>query len=309
MTVLPPMSVPIACPSDESVWHSLSDHEWRTVKRAQTGSLDLWTLATTIQNGQSPRDCERISAFSLLAVISGQLCTICSRERLYLDIYDTYDATYIARGEQALTIFERLWRRHPRAEQSLTRLDDPLLNDCLSMLCSAYAHLYVGTELVTLKRIAEDPSCSLELPKCKNLLQTLKVVKYAANSWLVRAKIGIRYMSRAQGIELGPQALSAVYETALILAWWLHLYGNQMTDSGNPKHASGEERAAMTGLKRIFADILVEMEEQGSYSTHPGQPLDAISFYTSICREWVWQCSSVIEKRLQAFASCLEKRR
>ncbi|KAJ9606189.1 hypothetical protein H2200_009150 [Cladophialophora chaetospira] len=311
MTILPPMSEPVACPCDESIWHAVSETEWRAAGRLESPSatMDLWTLAKAIHNGRLPDGCGKISAFSLLAVISGQLCTICSKERLTLDIYESSDLLYISRSEQALAGWERLWRKHPRAEQSLTRLDDPLLNDCLSMLCSAYAHLYVGDELVTLKRIAENPNCGLALPQCKNWTQSLKVIRYAANSWLVRAKIGVRYLSKTKGLELGPQALSAVYESALILAWWLHLYGDNIMNSGGENYASDDERALASSVKRILTEIQDELEEQGSFCRTPGGPrLDAIGFYTSLCRDWVWECSSLIESRLRAFASYLQTR-
>lgn len=217
MTILPPISEPIACPSDESTWHAISESEWRAARRLDpsNGAVDLWALAKGIHHGQLPDGCGKISAFTLLALISGQLCTICSRERLSLDIYDSAEISYISRTEQALATWENLWRKHPRAEQSLTRLDDPLLNDCLSMLCSAYSHLYVGDELVTLKRIAENPNCGLAIPQYtdKNWTQAMKAIKYIASSWLVRAKIGVRYLSKTKGLEFGPQALSAVYES------------------------------------------------------------------------------------------------
>jgi hypothetical protein len=215
LTVLPPMPEPVSCPSDETIWHATSETEWKAAYRIsfKDNSVDLWSLAKALHRGQFPEVCGRISAFTLLALISGQLCTICTRERLNVDIHESSDSSYISRGEQALSIWEGLWRKHPRAEQSLTRLDDPLLNDCLSMLCSAYYHLYVGDELVTLRRIAENPNCGLEVPRCKNPSRALKVIKYAANSWLVRAKIGVRYLRKTRGLEFGPQALAAVYES------------------------------------------------------------------------------------------------
>lgn len=218
LTVLPPIPEPISCPSDEMTWHTTSETEWKATHRSSLSnhSVDLWSLAKGLHLGQIPEACGRISAFTLLALISGQLCGICTRERLSLDIYES-DSSYISRGEQALSIWEGLWRKHPRAEQSLTRLDDPLLNDCLSMLCSAYCHLYVGDELVTLRRIAENPNCGLEIPQCKNYGQALKVIKYAANSWLVRAKMGARYLRKTRGLEFGPQALVAVYESGMCL--------------------------------------------------------------------------------------------
>jgi hypothetical protein len=311
MVILPPVSEPIACPCDESMWHSVSETEWGAAYRMEPRSAiaDLWTLTKAIQNGRLPEGCGKISAFSLLAIISAQLCTICSRERMTLDIYETTDSLYVSRSEQALATWERLWRKHPRAEQSLTRLDDPLLNDCLAMLCSAYAHLYVGDELVTLKRIAQNPDCGLDIPQCKNWTQALKVIKYAASSWLVRVKIGVRYLSKTKGLELGPQALSAIYESALILAWWLHLHGEDLMNSGLQVYVSDENRSLASAVKRIFAEIQEELEEQGTVCRPPGGScLDVIDFYAGLCRDWVWKCSTLIESRLRTFGSHLEKR-
>lgn len=214
-TIIPPIPEPIPCPCDESTWHAVTESEWRAARRidSTTGSVDMWTLVKgVIHDGQIPDGCGRVNAFTLLAVIGALQCTICTRQRLTLDLSNSCDAAYVSKMEQALATWEGLWRRHPRAEQSSTRLDDPLLNDCLSMLGSAYYHLYVGEELVALKRIAEHPDCGLALPKCENRSQALKVIKYASNSWLVRAKIGVQYLSKTEGLDLGSQALSAVYE-------------------------------------------------------------------------------------------------
>jgi hypothetical protein len=328
MTILPPMSEPIACPCDESTWHAVSESEWKAARRLehQSNSLDLWNLAKALHHGQLPENCGRISAFTLLALISGQLCSICSRERLTLDIYDSSDSSYVARTERILASWERLWRRHPRAEQSLTRLDDPLLNDCLSMLCSAYSHLYVGSELVILKRIAEHPARGLDLPKHKHGNQALKVIKYLANSWLVRAKIGVKYLSKSRGLEHGPQALSAIYESgksairrlrawadcetskALILAWWLHIDQGAIFSSPGQVHSGDEEKALASSVRRIFREIMDELDEQDTSSCSSGpRSLDPLAFYSSICRDWVWKCSGIVESRLQGFASFLDK--
>ncbi|KAJ9639748.1 hypothetical protein H2204_003541 [Knufia peltigerae] len=312
MTILPPIPEPIACPCDESTWHAVSEIEWRAACRrdadVNTAEVDLWTLAKAIHHGQLPEACGRMSAFTLLALVSGQLCTICTRERLRLDIYDSTEFSYIQRSEKALMTWERLWRKHPRAEQSLTRLDDPLLNDCLSLHCSAYYHLYFGEELVTLKRIAENPECGICLPGYKNNSQALKAIKYAASSWLVRAKIGVKYLSRSKGLELGPQALSAAYESALILAWWLHLNGDTLFNGIYETYDSNEDRGVAVAVKRIFGDILYELDEQDTLCSRSGPvQLDPIDFYACLCRDGVWGYSSMIESRLRGFGAHLQK--
>lgn len=213
--IIPPIPIPIQCPCDESTWHAVSEVEWKAALCMDntTGSVDLWNLSKAIFHGQTPDNCGRISAFTLLGLAGIFLASICTRLRLSLDIYDSSDPAYVSQTEAALATWEGFWRRHPRAEQSMTRLDDPLLNDSLCLIGSAYYHLYVGHELVTLKRIAENPYSGLKLPAYKDRSQAHRVIKYAANSWLVRAKIGVTYLSKAGGLDLGSQGLSAIYES------------------------------------------------------------------------------------------------
>lgn len=163
--------------------------------------------------GNVPENYTRISAFTLLAIIGGFLTNITTRQRLHLDWHESSQPEYVSDIEKGLATWEGLWRRHPRAERSSQRLDHPLLNDCLSLLGSAYYHLYLGDELYALKKIAEDPYSSLSIPQCSDRGRAHKVIRYAANSWLVRAKLGITYLTKTGGVQLGSQALITAYET------------------------------------------------------------------------------------------------
>lgn len=50
-----------------------------------------------------------------------------------------------------------------------------------------------------------------------------------------------------------------------------------------------------------------ELSEQGIFERpRVSACLNAIEFYTYLCRDWVWECSSLIESRLQAFALHLQ---
>jgi hypothetical protein len=164
-----------------------------------------------------PECCNQVSAFTLFAVIGAILATICTKQRLSLNTYDAFNTEHGHEMERALATWEELWRRHPRAERNMTRLDHPLLNDCLSLLGSAYYHLYLGGELYTLKKIADNPQCGLDMPTCKDRSRAYKVIKFAANSWLVRAKLGITYLNKTGGLALGSQALITAYESGTLL--------------------------------------------------------------------------------------------
>ena len=325
MTMPPPMPEPIMCPEDEITWHATSEAEWRATRRIHrnSGSTDLWSLAKGIFNGDPPVNYVRSSAFTMLIVIGAFLCSICTRQRLSLDIYNPCDPDYISRSERALTTWERLWRKHPRAEQSMTRLDDPLLNDCLSLLGSSYYHLYVGEELVVLKQIAENPACGLGLPAYRHRPETLKVIRYAANSWLVRAKLGVQYLRKAGGLDLGSQQLSSVYETgkmwivhpdctqaaadtqttALILAWWFHVHGDNCWFLTETRFESEEERVAAKIVSRILEEISTEIEEQETcYKQLSSKRLDPLGFYVFMYEGLPWERSSVLAQRLRNFA-------
>lgn len=233
-----------------------------------------------------------------------------------MDVYNPCDEHYVSKIERALSTWKDLWLRHPRAKQSMTHLDDPLLNDCLSLLGSAYYHLYAGEELVTLKRIAKDTHHVSSLPAYKDRSDSHKVIKYAANSWLVRSKLGLKYLSKTKGLELGAQALFNSYETgestvllklaltitALILAWWLHLHKDGV---GGVRLTSADQD--LDSIRKVFAEIRAELAEQdmddGNCSS---TQLDAIGFYTHLLSGWTWRGSSALGDRLHVLRQRLQ---
>ncbi|ETN39746.1 uncharacterized protein HMPREF1541_05972 [Cyphellophora europaea CBS 101466] len=309
VTILPPMPCSMPPPSDESAWHAVSEPEWRFALQMNPpiGNVDLWTLTISVMVGETPENCGPISAFALLAIMGAILATICTKQRLSMDIYDPFNGER-KRMEKAIATWEGLWRRHPRAERNMTRLDHPLLNDCLSLLGSSYYHLYLGQELDTLKKIANNPRSGLSLPPCQNRSRALKVIKFAANSWLVRAKLGITYLNKTGGLELGSQAFITAYESALILAWWLNCRGQGQERGEEETSSTEDDRAAAAVVQRLFDDILNELDEQGVSYDESGNPvLSPVDFYLSVLDGRVWRCATIMDKRLRDFASVLKQ--
>lgn len=69
-----------------------------------------------------------------------------------------------------------------------------------------------------------------------------------------------------------------------------------------------EDRAIAVAVKRIFGDILYELDEQDAVCSRSGTAqLDPIDFYACLCRDGVWGYSSMIESRLRGFGAHLQK--
>ncbi|KPI41947.1 uncharacterized protein AB675_5498 [Cyphellophora attinorum] len=308
--ILPPMPCSMPAPSDESAWHAVSELEWKIAMQTQiTPDTDLWTIAQHVMCGQTPpADCGRISAFTLLALIGAILATICTRQRLTVDTIDQFRIEHISKMEKAIFVWEALWRSHPRTERNMARLDDPLLNDCLSLLGSANYHLYLNDELHTLKKIADNPNADIPLPVCSDKASCHKVIKFATNSWLVRAKLGITYLNKTGGLSLALKLYSQPTKVpALILAWWLHIEGNIVPRSGEALLASTQDAAGAAAIQRMFEEILSELDEQGIYYDESGNPaLSPIDFYVSVLDGRVWKCATTMETRLRNFATRLK---
>jgi hypothetical protein len=95
---------------------------------------------------------------------------------------------------------------------------------------------------------------------------------------------------------------------ALILAWWLRIDGDQPLRTADIVTDSEGTYAAATLIQRLFQDILHELDEQGIYYDESGNPvLSPVDFYTSVLDGRVWKCATVMERRLQRFASRLKE--
>ncbi|PNS16807.1 hypothetical protein CAC42_4771 [Sphaceloma murrayae] len=225
---------------------------------------------------------------------------VCSIERVSAGMTVTLGADFVKSIEQSLHHWENLWRGNPSAQKTPTRLGDPLMADCLSLLGSSYYHLYLGDELQVLKRLASNADISFLLPDVKQPSLALKAVKYAASSWLVRAKMGIAHLQRTAALEYGGHVLVTAYEGALILSWWL-------TKRSDPHHhftLPDEYADDVAALDEIFRDVLAEIEEQGIFDRMNVTPVGTVPlrFYRKLMVPWVWGYSSTIGERLDHFS-------
>jgi hypothetical protein len=244
----------------------------------------------------------QISPFGLLSMISMILIHICNRERISIGVFEDYDQTFTEKMEKSLSSWEKLWQLHPGAEQVPTKRGDPLLADCFALLGSTCYHLYLGPELQALKDIAKDPYCRQPLPPCRPTASVLKAINYAANSWLVRSKLGVLHLKRTAALEFGSHTVVTAYEggkfmrtllevlhslskarlfyVALILSWWLFYHESPHRVQENPPF-----------LENIFEEIFAECKDQDiSPPVSSNKATLPLHFYLHLLERWVWTC-------------------
>lgn len=278
-------------PCQNSLWRAQSSDEWLSEggnKYSQTDT-GLWAAVKTILLGQPVTE-TTLSPFGLLAVIGSILAYISSHERLSMGILDNPGPDFSKRMEKSLLVWESLWRRHPEAEQVPGKFSDPLLADCFSLLGSAYYHLYMSVELQTLKRIASEPQNAVTMPTPQKKSSVFKAVSYAANSWLVRSKMGIQHLKRTAPLRFGGHSTVTAYEGALILSWWLSL--------GTVSPVDDPARV----LDSLFRDIFDECEDQEVPVREMNRAIVPLVFYQSLLQRWIWTYTSTMSKRLEQLA-------
>lgn len=206
-------------PREELYWRAGSEAAWLS----QGGNLirhntpGLARLAKAVLRGESITD--RLSSYGLLCLIGWILGFICNHERLSMGVFASFDPNFTLKMEKALATWEGLFRAHPHANQVSYKQADPLLADCFSLLGSAYYHLFLGRDLQILKILAsednprDDELCSLPSGNLRSRPNAQKAVRYAANSWLVRAKMGIAQLHRTAGLTFGGQYFVTAYES------------------------------------------------------------------------------------------------
>ena len=210
--IIAPQACDLYLPCDDKIWRARSARDWTAQggdKQMRKGAT-LWKTVKALLLNQPVLD--KISSFGLVSLIGCMLAYICGHERLALEILDDFEGAFVKRMERSLGAWESLWRRHPDAELVPTRRGDPLLADCFPLLGSAYYHLYVGMELRTLKCVANDTGSTLPLPTVCANSSVLKAVRYAANSWLIRVKIGVEHLKRAAPLEYGGHITVSAFE-------------------------------------------------------------------------------------------------
>ncbi|CAK7237854.1 hypothetical protein SEUCBS140593_010164 [Sporothrix eucalyptigena] len=324
-----PFELPM--PKDRNMWCARSSHEWKqqcdeedgvhhlgeTIGRANSssssrssstdtrvlntggGEIGLFTASKMLLQGETVP--VQVTSFGLLVLIGAILSYICSHERLSVGLGDVFRSDFTARMEQSLATWEQMWRAHPLAEQVPSRLGDSLMADCLSLLGSARYHLYVGKHLLGLKSIAVDPQ-SLFHPEqfwqasTGATTDVCKAVRYAANSWLVRIKIGLALLERMAALEFGGHALVTAYEGALILSWWLAL--DERRRMAFTEVAGPRERT----LDQIFEEIFELLAEQGLVFTNQPRYFAPIIFYRRLMAPAFWTYGMTMAQNLENFS-------
>jgi hypothetical protein len=199
-------------PADNHLWYATSSQDWdmKGGPHAHATKTSLWYVVKTVLLGQ--RLSIHTSSFGLLAIISTILIYISNYERVSFGVFQGYDNDFKERMERSITAWEHVWRLHPGAEQVSSLHGDQLLADCFAVLGSACYHLYLGPELQALKKIANEPNSSASLPPYKPTSFVIKAVKYAVNSWLVRAKLGVLHLKRTAALSHGGHVTVTAYE-------------------------------------------------------------------------------------------------
>ncbi|EXJ57731.1 uncharacterized protein A1O5_12521 [Cladophialophora psammophila CBS 110553] len=210
----------VPLPLDEDLWRARSAQEWSSLGGLSRshGALNFLTLAESLLQGKPVL--EQLSCFGLFSIIGWFLLYICNHERMKLLVgsLDIFETEFTSKIDVGLGAWETLTRRHLRTGHVMFRQLNPLISDSFPLLGSAYYHLYVGDELRTLKEIASKQApaggmpTSQTLPEFNPRPEAYKAVRYAANSWLVRAKLGISHFQQSPDA-YGPHGAMGAYES------------------------------------------------------------------------------------------------
>lgn len=198
----------VPLPSDEDLWRARSAHEWSSVGGAQQqdSHVSFLTFAESLFNGQPIL--EKVSCFGLFSLVGWMLLYICNHERMKMSVgsLDLFETDFTTKINKGLEAWETLTRRHLRTGQVMFKQLNPLISDSFPLLGSAYYHLHVGDELRALKEIAGEQAMGAgtsgpqTFPAFSSRLPVYKAVRYAANSCLVRAKLGISHFQQSPDV-------------------------------------------------------------------------------------------------------------
>ncbi|KAJ5174157.1 uncharacterized protein N7482_000034 [Penicillium canariense] len=274
--VAPYQLLEISLPRNEEYWQARSAQEWNSGKSAamRYNNLDFSSLTRSLLRGESIS--ENISSFGLLSLVGWILSSVCHHEKLMMSMgpIDVFGNDFTIKIELALAAWEVTFRRYLRTDQFIFRPTDPLLSDCFPLLGSAYYHLLVGDQLRTLKGMADRPA-SVEassmtwgtLPAIRPVSSVRKAVRYAANSILIRARMGLGHYQYMGPLNYGGYVISTICESALLLSWWLVVA--QLSPGSGVLSEGEEDEAGNKSLEDIIADVFTELEDQDIPCTDP----------------------------------------
>ncbi|KAH7303793.1 hypothetical protein B0I35DRAFT_155359 [Stachybotrys elegans] len=297
--VFPHQLCEIPVPAEEPFWKARSAADWALLggRSLHMTTPSLMVLAKSLIRGEPIA--EKISSYGLLSLLGWLYGYICNHERLTLGMFSGFDSEFTARMEKALATWEDLFRSHPHANQVSYKQADSLLGDCFSLLGSAYYHLYLGKDLRVLKHLAargslrpwdESSSFQFDFTAQPN---GPKAVRYAANSWLVRAKMGVAQLHRTAGLTFGCQYFVTAYEAALILSSWISSRTESDTHTSDP-----------TGP--ILEEIYAELEEQGiNCGDQASRALAPLTFHGQLMHPRIFMFTEALEARMDCFANQL----
>jgi hypothetical protein len=195
----------VPLPLEEDLWRARSAQKWSSLGATphRHSNLDFLSLAESLFQGEPILD--KISCFGLFALIGWILLYICNHERVTVSVgsLDFFEADFMSKIDKGLGAWETLTRRHLRTGQIMFQELNPLISDSFPLLGMAYYHLYVGEELRALKELAGDHTLAdgtltaKKFPGFSPRPSVYKAVRYAANSWLVRSKLGISHFQQS----------------------------------------------------------------------------------------------------------------
>ncbi|KIV79378.1 hypothetical protein PV11_06941 [Exophiala sideris] len=289
-------------PQEEVFWRAGSAGEWDSLAgpaSLENNTTALSQLSRSILQGEAIN--HKISSYGLLTLIGWILSYICNHERLSLGVFGKIEPSFVAKIERALTTWEGLFRAHPLANQVSYEQANCLLTDCLSLLSCAYYHLYLGDGLRLLKSLATEETprdWEENATSCLNFAAQpngLKAVRYAAQSWLIRAKMGLAQLHLTAGLTFGGQYFVTAYEGGhshpVLLA------SVKPRESRQP---DGYDPRIRHTLRRHFP----ELEEQGMECQDPkSRALAPLIFHCQLMHPKIFMHYELLERRLNRFSA------
>ncbi|OAL28553.1 hypothetical protein AYO22_02747 [Fonsecaea multimorphosa] len=255
----------VLLPLDEDLWRARSAQEWSALGGAshQHSNISFLTFAESLFQGEPIL--QKVSCFGLFSLVGWILLYICNHERMKMSVgcLEIFETDFTSKIDKGLGVWEDLTRRYLRTGHVMFKNIHPLISDSLPLLGSAYYHLSVGEELRSLKDKAAEPAVAdgiltpQSFPDFKSRPLVYKAVRYAANSWLVRTKLGISHFQQSPDV-YGAHGFLGAFESALILSWWLTVGQSVQT----PQGLENDDTIPGKALKEVLTEVFGELEDQ-----------------------------------------------